>query len=198
MYNVNDITVLADVTAEDLNSAVTKLKEENNLNHLGKYFLEAQKTYNVNAIILLAIACLESAYGTSKLALQKNNLFGIKADDELRGTDKYGNYFATKEDCIDRAAQKLRTQYLELDSKAPWCYCNGAKDLATIGSVWCSNPNWDKMVADICRRLTEGIQEGREQEIDYKELYFSVLKEKEELEKKIDKALNILDVEGDI
>lgn len=180
-FNKNDITEIADVTAEELEKAVNTLKEDNKLKGLGQFFIEAQEKYNINAIMLVAIACLESAYGTSKLAIEKNNLFGLKANDEYRDDpSKYGDYFSTKEDCIDYAAHKLRYQYLELDENADWCYRNGATDIFSIGELWCSNPEWGDYIVDLSNRLSKAIEEERDSQIDYKSKY---LKEKDKLDR---------------
>lgn len=131
--------------------------------------------------MLTSIACLESVYGTSKLAIEKNNLFGLKANDEYQDDpSKYGDYFSTKEDCIDYAAHKLRYQYLELDENADWCYRNGAIDIYSIGSIWCSNPEWGDYIVDISTRLSKAIETERDSQIDYKSKY---LKEKEKLDR---------------
>lgn len=180
-FNKNDISEITDVTAEELENAVNTLKEDNGLEGLGAYFIEAQDKYNINAIMLVAIACLESAYGTSKLAIEKNNLFGLRANDEYRDDpSKYGDYFSTKEDCIDYAGHKLRYQYLEEDEKAPWCYCNGETDIYSIGSIWCSNPEWGDYVVDLSTRLSKAIESERDSHIDYKAKY---LKEKDKLDR---------------
>lgn len=185
-FNKNDISEIIEVTAEELENAVNTLKENNGLKGLGAYFIEAQNKYNINAIMLVAIACLESAYGTSKLAIEKNNLFGLRANDEYRDDpSKYGDYFSTKEDCIDYAGHKLRYQYLEEDEKAPWCYCNGETDIYSIGSIWCSNPEWGDYVVDLSNRLSKVIEKERDSQIDYKSKY---LKEKN----KLDRIKNIL------
>lgn len=44
-------------------------------------FIDIQNEYGVSALGLLAIACLESAYGTSHIAREKQNLFGWGAVD---------------------------------------------------------------------------------------------------------------------
>ncbi len=180
-FNKNDITEIADVTAEDIDNAISTLKPGNGLMGLGQFFIEAQEKYNINAIMLTSIACLESAYGASKLAIEKNNLFGLKANDEYRDDpSKYGDYFSTKEDSIDYAAHKLRYQYLELDENADWCYCNGATDIYSVGYVWCSNPEWGDYIVDLSNRLSKAIEEERDSQIDYKSKY---LKEKDKLDR---------------
>ena len=47
----------------------------------GEYFLEGQDKYGMNAMLVFALACLESAYGTSDYAINRNNLFGWTAYD---------------------------------------------------------------------------------------------------------------------
>lgn len=171
-FNKDNITEITEVTSEELENAVTSLKEDNGLEGLGAYFIEAQDKYNINAIILMAIACLESAYGTSKLAIEKNNLFGLRANDEYRDDpSKYGDYFSTKEDCIDYAGHKLRYQYIEEDEKATWCYRNGNTDIYSIGEIWCSNPEWGDYVVDISTRISKAIESERDSQIDYKTKY---------------------------
>ena len=51
------------------------------------YAKEAQREFGIPVSITLAQGMLESAYGTSKLALNKNNHFGIKAGAQYRMFD---------------------------------------------------------------------------------------------------------------
>lgn len=44
-------------------------------------FLEAQEKYGMNALAVFAMACMESSYGTSRYAVERNNLFGWTAYD---------------------------------------------------------------------------------------------------------------------
>ena len=151
-FNKDNIAEIANVTADELEYAVNSLKAENGLQGLGVCFIEAEEKYNINAIVLTAIACLESAYGTSKLAREKNNLFGLGANDEYKGdANKYGGYFSTKE-----------------DPKAKWCYCGGATDIYAIGNIWCSNPEWADCIVDLSCRLSKAIDEERDSHIDWK------------------------------
>ena len=47
----------------------------------GEVFKEAEKRYQVNALYLMAHSALESAWGRSQIAKDKNNFFGIAAYD---------------------------------------------------------------------------------------------------------------------
>ena len=55
-------------------------KDKNNIfaNH-AEYFYYIEKQYQVNGIFVAAVAIHESAWGTSKIALEKKNLFGYGA-----------------------------------------------------------------------------------------------------------------------
>ena len=41
-----------------------------------EYFYYAEKQYNINGIFLASVAIHESGFGTSKISLDKKNLFG--------------------------------------------------------------------------------------------------------------------------
>lgn len=65
----------------------------------GQAFIDAQNTYGVNAALVLAIACLESAYGTSSYAVNRNNLFGLAAYDSNPDS---ATTFSSVEECINQ------------------------------------------------------------------------------------------------
>lgn len=55
----------------------------------GQSFVDAQNEYGVNALMVFAMACLESGYGTSNYAINRNNLFGWNAYDADPGMASY-------------------------------------------------------------------------------------------------------------
>ena len=65
---------------------------------------EAQREFGIPVSITLAQGMLESAYGTSKLALNKNNHFGIKAGAQYR-------FFDSVEACFCFHAMLLSKRY---------------------------------------------------------------------------------------
>lgn len=73
-------------------------------------FIEAENTYDINALFLVALAAHESAWGTSRLAREKNNLTGFTA----YNYDPYncGTTFRTPEDSIMTTASKISENYL--------------------------------------------------------------------------------------
>ena len=175
-FNTDDISIPTKATAYELSKALNIVNDNNALSYLTTSFLKAQRLYNVNAIILISIACLESSFGLSVLARQKNNLFGIDARDSLKGTDEYGKYFANKENCINYAACRIGTQYLIKDNKASWRYCEGKKDIWSVGHKWSSDPEWGNKVTNIANKISSAIRDlKKETEIDYKKKYFDLL-----------------------
>lgn len=78
----------------------------------GEYFINAQNTYGVNALMLFAQAANESAYGTSYYAKNRNNLFGVAAYDD---DPNNASSFASVEDGIYEQAGRLLRNYLDSD-----------------------------------------------------------------------------------
>lgn len=160
MFDVNNLQVKSNIKAIQLEEAINKIKQDNKLKGLGAAFINAENKYNVNAIILASIACLESGYGTSKLAMEKNNLFGLDAPLSATKTNNYGSGYKSKEDCIDYAGHRIGKQYLELDTNAKWRYCEGKKDIYAVGSKWCETGDWANKVISIANRIKNNINGG--------------------------------------
>lgn len=78
-------------SAADLNSYVAAyLGEEYNakdtkMYNMGQYFIDYQNTYGANALASFGVAVNESYFGTSNIAMTKNNLFGHGAVDSDPG-----------------------------------------------------------------------------------------------------------------
>lgn len=155
LFNRNDIRNPSGVSGYRLDMAVKKMKAENGLEGLGVCFQKMEEKYNINSIILLSIAILESGYGLSKLAKEKNNLFGLDANDSYKGTENYGGKYKSKEECIEAAAFRIAKQYLEIDVTCPWRYIMGKVDLDSLGDRWCSNPEWSNKVNRIAENIND-------------------------------------------
>ena len=75
----------------------------------GKYFKEAEATYGQNALMMFGTAMNESAYGTSNIAMDKNNLFGYGAADSCAYDCAYS--YNSPRDSIMDYAQKTGSSY---------------------------------------------------------------------------------------
>ena len=81
-----------------------------------EYFYYAEKQYNINGIFLAAVAIHESNWGTSKIAINKNNLFGYGASD----SNPYNNAkdFDTYAEGIDLVS--ISSPVTSLLGNLPW------------------------------------------------------------------------------
>ena len=120
--------------------AVTKSK----LINKGKYFIEMQEKYNVNALFILAAAMHESANGMSVNAQEKNNLFGIRVFD---GSPHEGTVYAQPEGSIDAFAR----EYMNRNYANPLgAYANGAvpgNKTSGFNVSYASDPTWGAKIA---------------------------------------------------
>ena len=78
------------------------------MRNLGQGLKDAENKYGVNALVLMAMAIHESAYGTSGYAVQRNNLFGIGAVDSNPNNAKA---FKSVAECLEYQAEDLSWSY---------------------------------------------------------------------------------------
>ena len=112
----------------------------------GATFKAAEQRYGVNALYLVAHSALESAWGRSKIAKDKNNFFGISAYDDSPYTS------AAKFDNVDSgilgAARWINSRYLH-NSGYP---ANGAYLGNKAGGMnvnYATAPYWGESIASI-------------------------------------------------
>ena len=78
----------------------------------GDTFVSAQNTYGVNALLVYALAIQESGFGTSNLALTRNNLFGWNAVDS---NPNNASYFGSVGQAINEHMHTNLNGYLDVD-----------------------------------------------------------------------------------
>ena len=92
-------------TAEDLDRVIANKGYNASTSKMygtGKYFKEAEATYGQNALMMFSTAMNESANGTSRIAMDKNNLFGYGASDSNPYDGAY-TYANPRESIMDYA-----------------------------------------------------------------------------------------------
>ncbi|MEW5323158.1 SH3 domain-containing protein [Geobacillus thermoleovorans] len=111
-YQFLDLRTEAPIKAEQINAYIAKNagNRPSVLIGKGQAFIDAGKKYGVNALYLAAHAIHESAFGTSRLALTKYNLFGYGAYDDAPFVAAYR--FPSIEACIDYIARTIKATYL--------------------------------------------------------------------------------------
>ena len=121
------------------------------------YFYYAEQEYGINGVFLASIAIHESGWGTSRIALDKNNLFGYQAyDDSPYDSAKQ---FETYEEGIDLVARVLIKYYL--NSKGTSIYGGDVADgrfysgttIQSVNKHYATDPNWANGVYGIMKEL---------------------------------------------
>ena len=72
-------------TGEQYNDYITSKKSNSVMATLGDDFVNTQNKYTINSVLMIGVAINESGWGTSSIAKNKNNLFGLNAVDSNTG-----------------------------------------------------------------------------------------------------------------
>ncbi|WP_081412178.1 peptidoglycan-binding protein [Alicyclobacillus herbarius] len=114
-----------------------------NMEGLGTYFIEAQNKYGTNATYLVAHAALETGWGTSSLALYKNNWFGYGAYD--KNAYEFGGTFPSSEYAILFEAWEVRQNYLTPGATN----YGGAPTLTGMNNNYATDSSWANSISQI-------------------------------------------------
>ena len=99
------------LTLEQFKKVLKDSKDVNNVfSNNAEYFYYIETQYNINGVFVAAIGIHESAWGTSKISLNKKNLFGYGAYDSSPYSSSYS--FSTYSEGIDLIARVLVKYYL--------------------------------------------------------------------------------------
>ncbi|WP_261009971.1 glucosaminidase domain-containing protein [Streptococcus mitis] len=143
-----DLTEATNYSAEDLDKVFSLLNINNSLlENKGSTFKEAEEHYHINALYLLAHSALESDWGRSKIAKDKNNFFGITAYDTTP-------YLSAKTfDDVDKgilgATKWIKENYIDrgrtfLGNKA-----------SGMNVEYASDPYWGEKIASVMMKINE-------------------------------------------
>ena len=146
-FQFSNLKSRTNYTAADINRLYSLMGAgDSKLAGKGATFKAAEQRYGVNALYLVAHSALESAWGRSKIAKDKNNFFGISAYDDSPYTS------ATKYDNVDSgimgAARWINERYLH-NSGYP---ANGAYLGNKAGGMnvnYATAPYWGESIASI-------------------------------------------------
>ena len=143
-----DLTEATNYSAEDLDKVFSLLNINNSLlENKGATFKEAEEHYHINALYLLAHSALESDWGRSNIAKDKNNFFGIAAYDTTP-------YLSAKTfDDVDKgilgATKWIKENYINrgrtfLGNKA-----------SGMNVEYASDPYWGEKIASVMMKINE-------------------------------------------
>lgn len=139
------------LSLEQFKKILNDSKDKNKIfTNNSEYFYYIEKQYNINGIFVAAVGIHESSWGTSKIALQKNNLFGYGAYDSnpYNGAYNFSNY-SESIDLISRVFVKYyinpKGTSIYGGEKAVGTYYNGS-NLSGINKKYASDSNWANAV----------------------------------------------------
>ena len=127
---LNDYKTILGYNASDKNSIFA---------HNYEAFYNAEQKYGVNGIFIAAVGIHESAWGTSYLAKEKNNLFGYRAYD--RDPINSAQDFESYESAINIVAEALSKNYLTPTGS----FYNGTT-IESVNKKYASDKTWHEKV----------------------------------------------------
>lgn len=143
-YEENKLLSSCGLTVEELSDRL-----HSPLNQYAEAFIKAEEETGVNAVFLSAVAALESGWGKSNVAKNRNNLYGW--------TTNSGSFmrFESKEDCISFIATKFKELYLSPEGR----YFKGY-DVEDVNHYYNGRDVWAERVRNVMVMIGGEIYEG--------------------------------------
>lgn len=180
LFNPLDVTQISGLSEEQFKTLLP-----DGLKDISAKLYEAEHPkkgeYPINGLFLLAKTSLESSNGTSRLAIEKNNLAGLgaregedkngngvgdiaEAFNATKPNDKnnpawieYGISYKTKNDCMDFLINRLRKEYINPKGD----FYNGGTgesnkvSIFDINKKYCTMTTWSYKILDIIEKAEE-------------------------------------------
>ena len=158
--NINmELNKTSGLTLADYKKIFTGISNDTNKIFENNYqvFYNMDKKYNINGIFLASMAIHESAWGTSQIAKDKNNLFGYGSYDSTPYESSYE--FTNYAEGIETVAKSLVKYYLnpsgtkiyDGETAAGWYY-NGPT-LSGVNTRYASDQDWHTKVFNYMQML---------------------------------------------
>ena len=147
-----DLTTSSGLTLSDYKTILSNISLDKNkiFEQNAEAFYNAEQKYKINGMFLVAIGIHESGWGTSKIALEKGNLFGYRAydSDPYNSASSFENYA----EGINTVAEALATRYLYVNGTqisdeltARGTYFNGTT-IQAVNTRYASDQGWYEKV----------------------------------------------------
>ena len=147
-------------SAAELNNAIASMvtASENSygrtskLRNMADAFIENQNKYGTNALLMIGVAANESAWGCSRIAAEKNNLFGHAAYDSDPGGSANG-YSSVEYSIYYHSSQFISKGYLDPVTDGRYFGANLGDKGSGINVKYASDPYWGEKAASISWQL---------------------------------------------
>ena len=147
-------------SADKLNEAIASMvrASENSYGRTSKLrnkadvFIENQNKYGTNALLMIGVAANESAWGCSRIAAEKNNLFGHAAYDSDPGGSANG-YSSVEYSIYYHSSQFISKGYLDPVTDGRYFGANLGDKGSGINVKYASDPYWGEKAAALCWKI---------------------------------------------
>ena len=146
-YQFLPLRTKSNLTASDLQNYLNQVGYGSSsvMSGNAQAFIDAQNTYGVNALMVYAMACHESAYGTSYYATTRANLFGWNAVDSNPDlASSYSGIYAA----VEQHMAKNLNGYLDIDDGRHFGMAVGNKGNG-FNVCYASDTYWGIKIASI-------------------------------------------------
>lgn len=145
-YNPNNLLQPSNIDVDTLRY----LLKDTRLYELAPAYVQIEKDYGVNALFIVGISALESGWGTSKRAIEDNNLTGFG----VYHNDSVGLNTSTKEDNLILTAKTLKNNYLSIGGNLyTGVTIHDVNEKYCIGYDNLPDYTWSLKINDIVERL---------------------------------------------
>ena len=156
-------------TAKELDAFILKnTQEHSKLRGIGGELLAAEKLYGVNSLTILSVAINESNWGLSKIAQEKNNIFGINA------VDTNPDYAANEFPSVGASINEFAKNYISRGYSDPddWRYNGAHLGNKVLGANvrYASDPYWGEKATKYMYQIDKGISGGNLREFNSKKI----------------------------
>lgn len=141
-FNPNNLLEKSNLTRDD----AYRMLKGSKLQSVSSHYIYAEETYGVNAIFLMGLTSLESGHGTSNIAINNNNIGGVR-----KGSGEYSS-FSSWEGCISYIANLISKYYLKDDAT----YFSG-RSIWDVNKNYCENSDWADKIVSISKGLMSNL-----------------------------------------
>ena len=161
-YQFLPFRTTTNISADTFNSFVSGYSDSV-LRGEGQSFIDAQNAYGINALLVYAMACHESAYGESGYAVHRYNLFGWSAVDS---NPNGASYFNSVKDCINAQMGRYINWFIDFTNWRYFGYCIGNKG-AGLNVYYASDPYWGVGIASLAYSIDKKSKNNNGELSDY-------------------------------
>ncbi|WP_435154702.1 glucosaminidase domain-containing protein [Haladaptatus sp. DFWS20] len=156
-YSIDsDLTNTENISGSNLDYAIQQVRSDSPLIGLGDTWVDVGNQEGINPVYMAAHAAWESAWGTSNIAQDKNNIYGWKAYDSCPYS--CAESFSSKSQCIRTVIPVIRDEYLTLGGDH--YYSSYGPTLRGMNQDYATDLSWAEGIRDVMNSFADHIDSG--------------------------------------